>query len=189
MPFTPESCNTFVDSDRASWNDLIKVDVALHQPGRFKSVSFARVDDFTPEELALITVLLAGFCTAPGLLNNLARLLPNGQADASFAATAVPISTVRSLLVQSNGAIVVGGAFTAISGQPASGLAHIIAPNVLHMAAAQAVTDRTEAWPVPAHARLTVAPDASAHPQSVELVDLLGRPVLQQALSGATPAV
>jgi hypothetical protein len=33
-----------------------------------------------------------------------------------------------------------------------------------------------------------VAPDASAHPQAVELLDLLGRPVLHQTLAGAAPA-
>ena len=134
-------------------------------------------------------VLLGGSFTAAGLPNNLGRLLATGAADATFAATALPNGTVRALLVQPDGKIVAGGSFTTISGQPSMSLARISAPNVLHVAAPQAVADRTEAWPVPAHATLTVAPDASAHPQAVELLDLLGRAVLRQSLSGATLAV
>lgn len=134
-------------------------------------------------------ILVGGNFSGTGLPNNLARLLSTGQADVSYAATAVPNSTVNALLVQPDGAVVAGGSFTAISGQPSMALTRITATNVLHVAAPQAVADRTEAWPVPAHTTLTVAPDASAHPQSVELVDLLGRPVLRQALTGATPAV
>ena len=80
-----------------------------------------------------------------------------------------------------------GGFFTAVGNQPAMGLARITAPNVLAVQAPRAVAERTEAWPVPAHTSLTVAPDASAHPQALDLLDLLGRPVHHQLLSGAAP--
>ena len=134
-------------------------------------------------------ILVGGSFSGTGVPDNLARLLPTGAADASYAATAVPNRAVNALLVQPDGNIVAGGSFTTVNGQPYGALVRITATNVLHVAAPQAVADRTEAWPVPAHSTLTVAPDASAHPQAVELLDLLGRPVLHQALSGATPAV
>ena len=44
---------------------------------------------------------------------------------------------------------------------------------------------RTAAWPVPAHEVLHVAPDASAHPLSIELLDALGRPVRCLPATGA----
>ncbi|GAA3983473.1 T9SS type A sorting domain-containing protein [Hymenobacter antarcticus] len=109
---------------------------------------------------------------------NLGRMLANGQTDASFGNTAVPNTTVRSLLVQPDGAIVLAGTFTTVNFQPALGVARITAPNVLAVAAPAAVAGRTAAWPVPAHGLLHVRPDASAHPRSIELLDALGRPVL-----------
>lgn len=133
-------------------------------------------------------ILLGGTFTGAGLPNNLARLLPTGMADASFGATAVPNGAVRTLLVQPDGAIVVGGAFSALNGQAAPSLARITASNVLHVAAPRAVAERTDAWPVPARTALHVAPDASAHPQSLDLLDALGRCVRHQELSSGTPA-
>ena len=130
-------------------------------------------------------VLLGGSFTAPGLASNLGRLLASGPADASFAATAVPNNTVRTLLVQPDGKIVLGGNFTSIGGQAGVGLARLMAANVLHVAAPAALVARTAVWPVPAHTVLTVAPDAAARPQTVELRDGLGRLVRQQACNGA----
>ena len=133
-------------------------------------------------------VLLGGSFASPSLPDNLARLLPTGAADASFAATAVPNNTVNALLVQPDGAIVVGGAFTAVNNQPAMGLARLTAPNVLAVQAPGAVAARTEAWPVPAYGRLHVATDPGAHARYLDLLDALGRPVLHQALHGSAPA-
>ena len=129
-------------------------------------------------------VLLGGFFTALSLPANLARLLTDGQADATFGATAVPNSSVRTLLVQPDGKIVLGGFFSTLSGQVSHGLARITASNVLHAAAPQAVAARTEAWPVPAHAVLNVAPAPDAHPEFIDLLDGLGRPVLHHAVAG-----
>ena len=61
----------------------------------------------------------------------LVRLLDTGASDPSFGTTATPNNAVAALLVQPNDAIMVGGSFTTIGGQPARGLARIIAPNVL----------------------------------------------------------
>ncbi|TGE24281.1 T9SS type A sorting domain-containing protein [Hymenobacter aquaticus] len=133
-------------------------------------------------------VLVGGSFTSSSLPTNLARVLANGTADATFAATAVPNGSVRSLLIEPSGAVLAGGFFTTIGGQADMALARLIVPNVLHVAAPQAVADRTQAWPVPAQQQLTVVPDASAHAQALELLDALGRPVLRRTLSGAAPA-
>ncbi len=127
-------------------------------------------------------VLVGGSFTSP-TATSLARLLPTGQFDNSFAATANPNTTVRSVLVQPDGAIVLGGSFTAIGSQPSFGVARLTAPNVLAVAAPAAVAAHTEVWPVPAHSVLHVAPDASASPNTLELLDAVGRAVRTQAVS------
>jgi uncharacterized delta-60 repeat protein len=134
-------------------------------------------------------ILIGGqFTSSAGLPANLARVLPSGAADASFAATAVPNSRVRTLLVQPDGGLVLGGSFTALSGQSSQALARLNASNVLHAALPQAVADRTQAWPVPARSTLHVALDPAARAQTLELLDVLGRPVRRQALLGAAAA-
>ena len=132
-------------------------------------------------------ILVGGFFTGTGLPKHLARLLSTGQADASFGPSAVPNSTVRALLVQPDGAIVAAGSFGDVDGVATGPIARITATNVLHVQAPQAVADRTAAWPVPAHAILTVAPDASATPQALDLLDVLGRVVRHQNLSSTAP--
>jgi uncharacterized delta-60 repeat protein len=133
-------------------------------------------------------ILVGGSISSPSLPTSLARLLSSGAADATFGTTAVPNSAVNALLVQPDGGIVAGGAFTAVGGQPYMALARLTATNVLHVAAPQAVAEQTMAWPVPAHAALTVAPDASAHPQALDLLDVLGRAVRHQEFLSAAPA-
>jgi hypothetical protein len=133
-------------------------------------------------------ILLGGSFSSANLPSNLARLLSTGAADGMYAATATPNSTVNTLLVQPDGAIVAGGTFSSLSGAPSIAAARIVATNVLHAAAPKAVADRTLAWPVPAHGTLTVAPDGSSHPQALDLLDVLGRTVRHQPISGAAPA-
>lgn len=133
-------------------------------------------------------ILVGGSFTSSTLTTNLARLLANGAADATFTATAVPNSSVNALLVQPDGKLVAGGSFATWSAAPSMGVARLTVANVLAVAAPKAVADRTEAWPVPAHAELNVAFDASAHPQALDLTDVLGRPLLHQSLSGGTQA-
>ena len=112
----------------------------------------------------------------------LLRLLATGASDPSFGLTANPNSPVADLLVQPDGAIVVGGSFTTIGGQPAVGIARITAPNILAVAAPTAPV-AFSAWPVPAHEVLHVAVEANA--QAAELLDALGRVVRQRTLHGA----
>ncbi|MDB5269610.1 MAG: hypothetical protein JWP58_2650 [Hymenobacter sp.] len=132
-------------------------------------------------------VLLGGnfFMSSTPTRNNLARVLADGQLDATFGATANTNSQVRAVAVQPDGAILLAGSFTTVGGQARVGVARITAPNVLHVAAPAAVAARTAAWPVPAHDQLHIAPDFSAHPLTLELLDALGRPVRQQPATSA----
>lgn len=121
-----------------------------------------------------------------GPLRNLARLLSNGLPDSSFRAPANPNDYVTSLLVQPDGALMLSGAFTDVGGQPAYGVARLLAPNTGLAVAAPGVAARTAVWPVPAHSVLHVRPDAGAQPRRLELLDGLGRVVRTQPVT--TPA-
>ena len=78
-------------------------------------------------------ILVGGFFSA---LNgqpaaNLARLLPGGALDNTFALGTGPNSTVFSLLLQSNGSVVAGGVFTQFNGQARNRLARVSSTGVL----------------------------------------------------------
>jgi uncharacterized delta-60 repeat protein len=133
-------------------------------------------------------VLLGGNFTnagTAGTVNNLARVLDNGSTDASFTNAAAPNGTVRTVVVQPDGAIVLAGNFTAVGGQPNVDIARITASNVLAVAAPASVAAHTTAWPVPAHGQLHIAPDQTAHPLTLELLDAVGRPLRQQPATSA----
>jgi uncharacterized delta-60 repeat protein len=133
-------------------------------------------------------VLLAGQLNVvrpAGVVGGVTRLLADGQPDLSFPAATTVHETVYDLLVQPNGALVLGGDFEAISGETSRGVARLLVPNVLAVAAPSAVAARTQAWPVPAHGLLHVAPDVAAEPLAAVLLDALGRTVRQQALGNA----
>ncbi|WP_210515417.1 T9SS type A sorting domain-containing protein [Hymenobacter terricola] len=133
-------------------------------------------------------ILVGGAFTSASLPTNLARLLPTGTADTSFGPTAVPNSGVNALVVQPDGKIVLGGSFASLSNQASMGVARLTATNVLQVKAPQAVADRTSAWPVPAHSMLNVSFDVAARPQSLDLLDAVGRTVLHQSLNGQPTA-
>ena len=126
------------------------------------------------------------FSTPAGSYYGIARLLGTGQTDASFTNTAAPDNGVSALLVQPDGAIVLAGSFTTVGGQPAAGVARIIAANVLRVAAPAAVVASTGAWPVPAHGELHVSLDANAQPRTLELLDAVGRVVRTQRVTSPT---
>ena len=132
-------------------------------------------------------ILAGGNLYGQGTPNHLVRLLPSGQVDSSYGTTAVPNNGLSSLLIQPDGKLVLSGGFTTIGGQAASGVARITGANVLPIRAPQAVADHTEAWPIPAHTNLTVTPDATAHPQTLDLLDLLGRTISHHVLNGNQP--
>lgn len=133
-------------------------------------------------------IVVGGNLRGPSVPNNLARLLPTGALDTSFGATAVPNSDVLGLLAQPDGNLLLVGNFNTIGEQATGNVARLTATGVLPVLAPQAVADRTTAWPVPAHTTLTVAPDASAHAQALDILDVLGRPVRHLALGSGAPA-
>ncbi|UOQ71044.1 T9SS type A sorting domain-containing protein [Hymenobacter cellulosilyticus] len=127
-------------------------------------------------------ILVGGDFKSTALPTNLARLQPDGQADASFGSTAVPNNAVQALVVQAGGGIVAGGSFSALGSTSSPALGRIVAPNVLAVAAPGTVAAQTQVWPVPARGSLHILPAATAQAHTLELVDQVGRTVQQQPL-------
>lgn len=122
----------------------------------------------------------------------LARLEANGQLDASFSTSFIsspsnPASaysySVSDLLIQPDGTTLVGGYFLEAGGQPATGLVRLQAPTLLAAGVAQRSQAAIQAWPVPAHEVLHLSLAATAQPQRVTLLNMLGQPVLTQAVT------
>ncbi|MEN9573244.1 MAG: hypothetical protein RL514_1099 [Verrucomicrobiota bacterium] len=78
-------------------------------------------------------VLIGGdFTTVNGLaFTNLARLNADGSVDPSFAVGSGANNTVRSLLVQTDGKILMAGSFTSYAGNPVGGVARLHATGLL----------------------------------------------------------
>ena len=174
-----------------------------HGSASHKAISRANADgsvdaSFTPPVLTgfiskvLIQpnnrILVGGNYSSSILPNFLGRLLPSGQTDTSFGNSVMPNGNVSALLVQPDGRLVAGGSFTSLGAQPIIGVGRIVASNVLAVAAPAAVVAATQAWPVPAHEQLNVQTDASAHAQTLDLLDVLGRPVQHVELRAGTTA-
>ncbi|WP_167856981.1 T9SS type A sorting domain-containing protein [Hymenobacter aquaticus] len=115
--------------------------------------------------------------------NGLLRKMPDGSADATFGNAGVN-SDIEDIILQPDGKILIAGYFNMVSGQATTGLARLTAPNVLHVRNSQ-LEARTQAWPVPAHEALNLTLDAAAQPESVQLLDNLGRAVLRQEVTQA----
>lgn len=94
-------------------------------------------DSFADDNVSLIVVQPDGMILVAGPFNTLngqarhaiGHIYPNGALDTSFAPQisrngTIP-STVRALLLQPDGKIVIGGDFTAVNGQPRSHLARL----------------------------------------------------------------
>lgn len=125
--------------------------------------------------------------TTPATL--LARLEANGQLDPTFdpgfiaavVANSQPLYSqyeVADVLVQPDGALVVGGYFLRAGTQPVTGLVRIMAAGALSVR--PSTVARTEVWPIPAQALLNLKLDAAARPRQVTLFDALGKAVLTQ---------
>ncbi|MGY3088441.1 putative delta-60 repeat protein [Hymenobacter sp. UYAg731] len=135
---------------------------------------------FSPEVTAVAEQPNGRILVGTGTEYGLQRLLPDGQPDPDFDFTQGPRDgAVRTLLVQPNGAILVSGAFTHVGNQARTGLIRLLDPHVLHTAATH-LAATTLVWPVPTHGDLHITLDAAARPQQVQLLDVLGRPVLTQ---------
>jgi uncharacterized delta-60 repeat protein len=70
-------------------------------------------------------VLVVGNFSSVALRDRVIRLNEDGSLDAGFAALLSPSGTVTTVAVQSNGGVVMGGAFTDVSGLPRPRLARI----------------------------------------------------------------
>ncbi|WP_170061911.1 T9SS type A sorting domain-containing protein [Hymenobacter chitinivorans] len=115
--------------------------------------------------------------------NTLLRRMPDGAIDNSFN-DVLSNAVVEDIVVQPDGKILAAGSFTTVAGQPVVGLVRLMASNVLHVSNTQ-LEARTQAWPVPAHQTLNLSLDATAQPESVQLLDNLGRTVLTRKATQA----
>ncbi len=132
--------------------------------------------------------LVAGAAASSGA--STARLLPNGQYDASYQPAAGPTGSgqVLHILVQPNGAIMMAGSFVQAGTTPVYGLVRMLDANVLS-AKEKEVNASAVAWPVPATTQLHLRLAPAAGPQQVQLFDGLGRAVLARLVPAATTAL
>ncbi|WBO84378.1 T9SS type A sorting domain-containing protein [Hymenobacter yonginensis] len=119
-------------------------------------------------------MLLVGDFRTGNVSTAVRRLLPAGQADTSFNGDFLS-GVGYTGIIQSDGKLLIGG--TRLGGS--AGVVRLTAPNVLHITSKHAAT-RVDAWPVPAHHELHVSLDVAAHPQSIRLIDSMGRIVYKQ---------
>ena len=63
-------------------------------------------------------------------VNNVCRLLPNGQVDTTFSAASANRDII-SIALQADGKLLIAGRFTAVDGQPRKGLARLLANGAL----------------------------------------------------------
>lgn len=61
----------------------------------------------------------------------LARILPNGQPDATFFVGTGPNNRVNAYITDQDGAVIIGGAFTMVDGTPRKGLARLLPSGAL----------------------------------------------------------
>ncbi|MGI4761454.1 MAG: hypothetical protein ACRYF0_12140 [Janthinobacterium lividum] len=130
-------------------------------------------------------ILLAGLATGAG--PSTARLLPNGQQDASYQPAAGPTGPgqVLRMLVQPNGAILMAGSFAQAGATPVFGLVRMLDVNVLSAKDKQPAAG-VVAWPVPATTHLNLRLTPAAAPQQLQLLDGLGRALLARVVPAAT---
>ncbi|HYP16568.1 MAG TPA: delta-60 repeat domain-containing protein, partial [Opitutus sp.] len=120
--------------------------VASFTPALLAQVSSPAADGFDPNVSGNVwavavqpdgRVLIAGNfstiqpngATSPTAQNNIARLLPDGRHDASFAASVN--GQINAMVLQPDGRIVIGGAFTAVGGATRNRVARLNADGTL----------------------------------------------------------
>lgn len=129
-------------------------------------------------------ILLGGFLNVGSttFYSGCARLLANGSVDTSFDLNQSPDITANDIVVQPDGALVIGGDFTTVSGLPVMGLTRLLDSNVLSIKrVAQNV--QVIAWPNPAHDLLHLEIGEGYLPQQLQLIDVLGRVVLTKTIT------
>lgn len=124
----------------------------------------------------------------------LARLEATGQLDATFATTAIPAAgtppgndeakyAVDDIVLQPDGAVVAGGYFSEVAGQPVTGLVRLSPPTLLENTSPLRSGSSLQAWPIPTHDILHLSVVLSAHPQRVTLLNMLGKIVVSQDIT------
>lgn len=125
-----------------------------------------------PNQRVLVTGLLLPATTQSAPV--LARLMPAGALDPTLNVNIDGFP--RCLTMLADGALVLGGGFGTVAGQPHMGLVRLLAPNVL--GTQRAVSDvALEVWPVPARDQVQLSCEATAQPLRATLRDALGRTV------------
>ncbi|NML66009.1 T9SS type A sorting domain-containing protein [Hymenobacter sp. RP-2-7] len=124
--------------------------------------------------------------SSPGVA--LARLQANGQLDATFSTSFIPVASaasyrVNDLLALPDGSTLVGGYFLEAGGQPATGLVRLQAPAALATIGSQSSRAAVQIWPVPARESLHVLLAAEARPRLLTLLNALGQVVLTQPVT------
>ncbi len=157
--------------------------------GQSDATYLSSIGSFQPHTVALQPngrILAAGVNYGNTTNPPMIRLLSDGSVDTSFDRSKGPAhgSYVTKLQVQADGGILVAGGFKSVAGQPLTFLVRLLDANVLRVGSPQA-EPITSAWPVPTHDVLHLALDAAAHPQRVQLLDVLGHVVRTQAAPAA----
>ena len=116
------------------------------------------------------------------------RLLSTGATDLAFDPANGPDATVARIVVQPDGALLMAGDFADVAGLPIQGLVRLLDPNVLALRPGAPVAS-LNAWPVPAHGTLQVAMASLQPVHRLELLDVMGRAVLTQIISGPAATV
>ncbi len=109
------------------------------------------------------------------------RLLPTGAEDTAFDPANGPGAAVSRIVVQPDGALLMAGDFDEVAGLPVTGLTRLLDPNVLALRLGSQMATLS-AWPVPAHGALQVSIASPQRLHKLELLDVLGRVVLTQAV-------
>jgi len=162
---------------RGEWRNQVVTDFEVQPNGRLLGMGY-----------------IYGLGSAGANLPITSRLLADGSLDAGYVATNGPLTdalgagSVNTVLVQPDGALLMGGSFTRVGTTPVHGLVRMLDANVLNVKT-QLAENATTVSPVPAHGTLNVTVEPSACPRRVELLDALGRAVLTQAVATGRPAL
>lgn len=132
-------------------------------------------------------IMGGGTSTIPGPFATfgLWRFQPDGSQDPTLASLqGQNMDAVSAMVLQPDGQLVIGGRFGSINSNSQLSLARLTASSVLPVRAGAAAAEPA-LYPNPAHDRVVVGLQSAAGPRRVVLLDLLGRPVLAQALPSA----
>lgn len=152
--------------------------MVLLQPDGSRDASFNSIlhQDSNVEQLVRQPngrYLIAGQLGAASAPSYLLRVTDSGATDFTFNVGRAPDGPVRAMLLEPNAALVLGGEFQAVAGVDLFGLARLMVPQVLQVAAPGAPVLSVRAYPNPVRDQLRVALEPGA--RQLALLDLTGR--------------